>query len=487
MPHGARAVVLGGSIAGLCAAAAVREFFEDVVILERDELPEGTAHRRGAPQSKHPHFLLNAGREALAELFPHVEQRLIDAGAKVLNPALDAAYCEGRGWAPRKAGAMTMLYSSRILLERVLRDSVRELPGVHLREGVSTRGLIVHTGPTPSVGGVRYGPAAGGGDECLSADLVVDAMGRGSSMPSWLADCGLSPPPEQTLNARVMYSSRWYQPPTGGERPADWWWQQLVVLPAPAPGGREEHEYLCTIFPVEGDRWIAFMGSWGHEMPRTSEEFEARAGAVRAPAFAAALARARPTSDVFTTRATSNVWRRYDRLSASPSGLVAMGDAVCAFNPLYGQGMSAAAVSATILRDVLREHAALDRSVLRTFFRRQADYLTIPWSLAVARDRAYEHARGTEMLPDGFRKSLTRRLAWPVFGLISAASREDRVVEHHFGRVFNIQESLTDMLRNPRVLVGLARYQVRSMTGRTCLPPYASPLSMPPATDHSGG
>src|SRR5687768_12276148 len=143
MSLGKTAVVLGGSVAGLCAAGALAPHFDEVLVLERDELPADAEHRRGVPQSKHPHFLLNSGRRAIGELFPDFEDDLVAGGGLHLMPSMDAAYLDGDGWSARKRSAMTMIYSSRILIERVLRDKVRELANVTVREGVSVTGLTV--------------------------------------------------------------------------------------------------------------------------------------------------------------------------------------------------------------------------------------------------------------------------------------------------------------------------------------------------------
>ena len=140
MTLGRTAVVLGGSIAGLCAAGALAPHFDEVLVLERDELPADAEHRRGVPQSKHPHFLLNSGRRAISDLFPGFEDDLIAAGGLHLMPSMDAAYLERTGWASRKQSSMTMVYSSRILIERVLRDKVRRLGNITIREGVSVTG-----------------------------------------------------------------------------------------------------------------------------------------------------------------------------------------------------------------------------------------------------------------------------------------------------------------------------------------------------------
>src|SRR5688572_87396 len=167
MSLGRTAVVLGGSIAGLCAAGALAPYFDEVLVLERDELPAEAEHRRGVPQSKHPHFLLNSGRRAIGALFPGFEKELIAAGGLHLMPSLDAAYLDGEGWSARKRSAMTMVYGSRILIERVLRDKVRELGNVVIREGATVTGLTVHDGAVTGVGV---------DSEHVDADFVVDAM-----------------------------------------------------------------------------------------------------------------------------------------------------------------------------------------------------------------------------------------------------------------------------------------------------------------------
>ena len=338
MGLGKRAVVLGGSMAGLCAAGALAPYFDEVVVLERDELPHEAEHRRGVPQSKHPHFLLNSGRKAIDALFPGFEADLVAAGGLHLTASMDAAYCEEAGWAPRKQSSMTMVYSSRILIERVLRDKVRGLGNVTIREGVAVQGLLIDSG---RVTGVTTGT------EALNADLVVDALGRGSSVSDWLVAAGWPAPPVQTLDAKVTYTSRWYELPSPQDRPDSWWWQHIVVMPTQHKGEHPpEHDFLVNFFPMEGNRAIACMGSWGIDMPRTVEDFVASAERVRAPLFAQAMAACTPLSDVHLTRSTGNKWRRYDRLPTPPN-VVFIGDAICAFNPFYGQGMSSAALSAS--------------------------------------------------------------------------------------------------------------------------------------------
>jgi 2-polyprenyl-6-methoxyphenol hydroxylase-like FAD-dependent oxidoreductase len=481
---GRTVVVLGGSVAALCAAGALAPHFDQVLVLERDDLPKGAQHRRGVPQSKHPHFLLNSGRRAISDLFPGFEDDLIAAGGLHLMPSMDAAYLEGAGWAPRKQASMTMVYGSRILIERVLRDKVRALSNVTIREGVSVRGLETTAAGTAQgrVTGVTYSSATDG-DERIDADLVVDAMGRGSSVSDWLVAAGWPEPPVQTLDAKVTYTSRWYDLPAAENRPDSWWWQHVVIMPTQDKGEHPaEHEFLVNFFPIEDNRVIACMGSWGIAMPRTAEDFMASAERVRTPLFAAAMAECEPTSDVHLTRSTGNKWRRYDRLPVPPLGIVFIGDSICAFNPFYGQGISSAAGSALLLRAALRSTTELDRTFFKRFLAEQRKALKVPWMLAMARDKGYECATGTETVAPWKRRILAA-MNWPAFNLITGAAREDAVVEEHFARVFNLDESLADMIKSPRVIAGLLRYKLNSAVGRRTVPFGFDPQLEPPGTD----
>lgn len=492
MSLGRTAVVLGGSMAGLCAAGALAPHFDEVLVLERDELPADAEHRRGVPQSKHPHFLLNSGRRAISELFPGFEEDLIAAGGLHLMPSMDAAYLEGAGWASRKQSSMTMVYSSRILIERVLRDKVREVSNVVIREGVSVRGIETTGAGTAHgrVTGVAFSTATGG-EEWIGADLVVDAMGRGSSVSDWLVAAGWPETPVQSLDAKVTYTSRWYDLPAPEDRPSPWWWQHLVLMPTQEKGEHPpEHEFLVNFFPIEGGRTIACMGSWGIDMPRTTEDFVASAERVRAPLFAAAMAECAPVSDVHLTRSTGNKWRRYDRLPEIPSGIVFIGDAICAFNPFYAQGISAASGSALVLRAQLQSAdetgRPLDQKFFEHFLAEQRKGLKVPWGMAMARDRGYECASGTETLP-GWQRKILASMTWPAFNLITGAAREDAVIDEHFARVFNLDESLADMMKSPRVLGGLLRFKVNSVLGRHKVPFGFDAQQDPPGTDWTPG
>ena len=491
MTLGKSAVVLGGSIAGLCAAGALADYFDQVVVLERDILPSNAEHRRGVPQSKHPHWLLNSGRRAIDSLFPGFVEDILASGGLLLTPTFDAAYLDQTGWSARKKSKMDTIYSSRILIERVMRDKVRALPNVTIREDVAVQGLEYQNAGKPGGGvtGVCF-QAGQAPPEVIRTDLVIDAMGRGSSVINWLETAGWPTVPVKTLDAKVTYISRWYDLPPEQERPASWWWRHIVVMPAQDSDSSrpEEHAFLSNFFPIENNRALACMGSWGLEMPRTTDDFVASAERLRTPVFAAAMKQCEPTSEVHLTRATGNKWRRYDKLPTPPLGLVFVGDSICGFNPFYAQGISAASASAVLLKSALARASstqqALDEAFIRGFQQEQAKELQVPWNLAMARDRGYEFATGTEALPKWQRK-IVAAITWPAFNAITGAAREDEAVDDHFAQVFNLDESLADMLKNPRVLFGLLRYQVKRVLGRSTVPYGFDPLLDPPGTDYT--
>ncbi len=483
MRHGNTALVLGGSMAGLSSAGALAPHFDQVIVLERDELPAEAEHRRGVPQSKHPHFFLNSGRRAIEALFPGYEAELIAAGGMPLTASLETAYLNDDGWSSRKAGALNMVYGSRILVERVLRDRVRALGNVTIREAVSVKGIL--TSDDGRVTGAIATSAAG--VEEISADLVVDALGRGSKVSDWLVSAGHPEVPVKTLDAKVTYVSRWYELPSDEAKGDDWWWKHMVFMPTQKKGEHPpEHEFLVNFFPIEGNRSIACYGSWGLEMPKTVDEFEESADKLLSPQFAVAMEASDPISEVHLTKSTGNKWRCYDQLPTAPEGIVFIGDSICAYNPFYGQGMSSAAMSARLLRDRLAATTTMDQKFYKGFLAAQRKEFKVAWGMAMARDRGYECATGTEVVPEWQRKFFAA-VSNPMFNLISGASREDSVIDEHFAKVFNLDESIGKMLTNPRVLFGLLRFRVKSALGREKIPYGFDPQLPPPSKDWTPG
>jgi 2-polyprenyl-6-methoxyphenol hydroxylase-like FAD-dependent oxidoreductase len=390
VPRRRHAVVVGGSMAGMLAARVLSDYFDGVTLLERDRFPEAPTARKGLPQGRHAHILLERGREGLERFLPGLTEEMVRAGAAPLDSTRDVAWLSPAGWYARFPGDLRLLASSRDLLDQVVRGRVAALPNVHIRQGADVAGLI--RGPEGArIGGVRLrsGAAKDEVDYCeaiLAADLVVVADGRHSRLPEWLTALGLEPPDETVVNSFQGYASRYYRPPA--EFAPDW--KALYIQKAP-PGDP------CggLVLPVEGGRWlVSLIGGDGHYPPTDEAGFLAFARGLRSPVLAEAIASAEPLSPIAGQRATENRLRHYDCLKPFPDGVVALGDAVCAFNPVYGQGMSTAALGAEVLDGWLQKDGHRTPGRGREFQRHLAQATAAAWQISTGADYSFRTTQG---------------------------------------------------------------------------------------------
>lgn len=388
------AVVIGGGIGGMCAARVLSDRFEQVTLIERDDLPEGAAHRKGVPQSRHPHVLLDRGRRELRDLFPGLEDTLHARGALGMDAGLELATLQPDGWAARRRTGHLMLCASRLLIESVVRDQVKKIPSVRFVEGTEVTGLLNADDGARRIIGVQAQGANGGAAERIEADLVVDCSGRSSRAPQWLAQHGYGEPQREVVDGAAGYSTCWYQAPPADKLPPDWWWKGIFLNP-PAQPRRDGDNYFALILPIEGDRFLLTLAAWGgRPLPADHESFAALCAKLRSPIVAEALAISRPITPIFHRRGMQNMWRHYENWSG-PAGFVSLADAVCGFNPVYGQGMTSAGVCAQIFKRAIADMNPADPRFPSEFFKRQADFVRQPWSISVARDReALARAQG---------------------------------------------------------------------------------------------
>ena len=380
-------VVIGGGIGGMCAARVLSDHFERVTLIERDDLPEGATHRKGVPQSRHPHAMLDRGRRELRALFPGIDDSLRARGSLDLDAGLGLASLNPGGWATRRRTGHQMLFASRLLIESVIRDRVKQNPRIKFVEGTEVTGLLFTPGETPRVTGVETRKAGDDRVNRLDADLVVDCSGRSSRAPKWLAGLGYPEIEVEVVDGQAGYSTCWYQAPPADKLPADWWWKGIALSPAAKPK-RDEDYYFALILPIEGDRFLLTLASWGDRvLPADHESFAALCRGLRTPIIADALAISKPISAIFHRKGMQNTWKHFEK-SRGPAGFVSTADAVCAFNPVYGQGMTSASVCSRILGEVVGEMDPGDANFPATFYERQAEFVRQPWSLSVARDRA---------------------------------------------------------------------------------------------------
>lgn len=363
------AVVLGAGVAGLVAARALVDHFSRVTLLERDLLPTEPVPRPGVPQGRHLHGLLPAGLRTLDRLLPGFAAELRSAGAVEYDTG-ELPYYSLRGWNLPMHLGIRVLSMTRPLLEQRLRDRVASLPQVRLLEGRRAGGLLSDRGRVTGVWHTSTGASAAGG-EPLPANLVEDATGRGSRAPRWLAELGYPVPAETVIDPHLGYTS------VVLAAPADALGGAAGVMLLPREGGPVHGGVAVR---VEGGRWLLTLGGAGpgQQPPRDEAGFAAFAAGLADPAVADLLAVATPLSEVSLHRGTTNRRRHYERLRRHPPGFLAFGDAVCTFNPVYGQGMTVAALCAAELSDALR----VGQFDARRLYRRTRAIAQPAWLLA---------------------------------------------------------------------------------------------------------
>ncbi|MEU5159401.1 FAD-dependent monooxygenase [Streptomyces sp. NPDC020875] len=377
---------MGGSLAGLLAAHALSRYADRVTIVERDRLPEGAEPRPGVPQGRHPHVLLEGGQTALESLLPGFLTELTEAGApRVGMPSGLVLWQDGR-WIRRLPATTYIRTGSRAQLEWLIRRRVLADPAIEVLEGTDVRGLI---GDAARVRGVllrqrRSGDAREKRD-ALEADLVVDASGSGTKAAQWLTGIGAEPAYEETLDTGLAYASRLYRGPSGS---LDGDTAGYYVYPGP------DQTRAGGALPLEdGTHLVIVSGLRGDEPPTGADEFVAFAKRLPHPPLHRWLDEAEPLSPAFGYRQPANIRRRYDHPGRHPAGFLATGDALCTFNPIYGQGMAVAAMNAVALRDALAEPGPTPttRRVQRAILASSR----LAWDISAGADRKMPGAIGT--------------------------------------------------------------------------------------------
>jgi 2-polyprenyl-6-methoxyphenol hydroxylase-like FAD-dependent oxidoreductase len=383
-----RAVVLGGSIAGLLAARVLADEYADVTVVERDLLPDTPAGRRGVPHGLHTHALLPRGGAIVEDLFPGLTAGLVADGALVGDVLADAHwYVGGRLLRPARTG-LPVISGTRALLEGAIRSRLRELPNVRILDGWDIAGVGASDDGRRIVS-ARVTSLHGLGSWVLPADVVVDATGRGSRTPRWLTDLGYTAPVEDRVRIDLAYATRLFELPPG--MMAD----RFAVVTARFPGQHRS----AVMQRVEGDRvMVTLAGVLGQRPPAELADFIGYAKTLAVPDTYELVRAARPVGSASTFRVPVYSRRRYEQLTDFPAGLLVTGDAACAFNPVYAQGMTVAALDALTLRDELRRSGS-DAPDPARFFAELARSLEAPWNLAVGQDLAIPGVVGPPLPP----------------------------------------------------------------------------------------
>ncbi len=441
---GKHAVVIGGSVAGLMAARVLSDYFDRVTVFERDQIEDRPAIHKSIPQGNHVHTLLISGQQVMSSLFPGFIEEMKKAGAVPARPGVDFVFYgpEGKSYTgtgsvrePRDLGLVghTM---SRGLLEHLIRHRVSALGNVKLEKGVAVEGLLN--------GGRRIRGVRAAGSRSVEADLVVDAGGRSSHAPRWLVEMGMAEPEETTIGVDFGYTSARY-------RKNDYQLEPLAFVvgrPPSTTGG--------AVFEIEDDtRHVSLFGRFGIYPPTSEDGFVAFAKALPCPQIYEAIKDAKRLTDITHHRFPTSVRRHYERLAEFPDNFILVGDAVASFNPIYGQGMSSAALQAQALQEMLGERAADSRGLAglsSAFFKKTAEVIDVPWTLAANSDFAFPQTRGER--PPGLAEG-----ARYFMGLDSLVA-EDIEVQRLMTEVFQLTKPMSVLVEEPlrsRVMARLSQ------------------------------
>jgi len=435
---GENAVVLGASMGGLLAARVLADFYDTVTVVERDVLPENTANRRGVPQGRHAHLLLGRGSEVLGELFPGILDELVAAGAPVLGGDDDVSkvYMNNGGHLITRSGRFNdiQLYlPSRPFLECQVRRRLRAVANVTVLEGHDVVELT-STVPGDRVTGALIRARLDEGEQVLGADLVVDAMGRGARTPAFLEGLGYGRPVEDHVGVRLSYSSQLLRLPPRSLN-------EMMVIIGPVPG----RPTGMVLFRNENNTWMfTAIGMVGREPPGELAGMLAFVEDFAPAHVVAAIRTGEPLAEITRYRMPSSQWRRYDKMRRFPAGLLVFGDAICSFNPIYGQGMTVAALEALALQRCLRRG---EDGLARRYFHATAKAVGVAWQLAAGGDLSLPEVEGP--------RPLSVRVANKYVDRVLAAAESDIVVAEQFAKVVGLIDPPTSLFR-PSVIARVA-------------------------------
>ncbi len=412
-----RAVVIGSSMAGLLAARACADHFKEVLLVEQDTIDQTGSHRKGVPQDHHVHILLTRGYRALEAYFPEVIPQLKERGAIAGDLGqLLKWHCEG-GYRPRCLTGMQTMMLSRPLLEHTVREALLSYDNVQLMAGTKCQGFLRE-------GNSVIGIATNKGN--LQAELTIDTRGMASKLSAELEDMGYSRPVEEKVRVNVKYTSCLFPRPEG--------YTTFLNINTSAPLNSKHG----TIQPIENGRMIlTVQGRSNDEAPRDTTSLKEYTRALENLEIYEMVKDLTPLSDVRSYHIPYVRWIHYERMKEFPEGLLPLGDAVCRLNPVYGQGMSSAAIQAQVLEEVLQKKG--HQSIWKTYFRRVAGAVKTPWELTVTEDFKFPETQG---VPPKMPSFLLK-----YFNKLNRVVNQDEVIYRSFAKVLNMMSEPTILLR----------------------------------------
>ncbi|MFE9191809.1 FAD-dependent oxidoreductase [Micromonospora sp. NPDC007208] len=456
---GDRVVVLGASLGALLAAKELAESFDDVVLVDRDEVVDNSTYRRGVPHGRHAHGLVAKGQQIFERQFPGLMADLVNAGVKPGDFNGDIQWIFGGQRLKPSTSGLLSVPATRPVLEYHLRKRVQAIPNVRFLQKRDVLGLAVTADGATVTGARIQAQTPGSAPEVLDADLVIDATGRGSRTPAWLAELGYARPTEDKVKIDLAYTTRHYQ------APYDPFGSDLAIIPAATPA--QPRGAFFYRLPGDDNRLeLSLTGILGDHPPTDPEGFGEFVRSVPVPEIAKVLADCEPLDDPVQFRYPASVRRRYEHLTRFPERFLVLGDAVCSFNPIYAQGMTVAAVESVVLGDLLRQGTIPH---WREFFRRIAAEIDSPWDFSASADLGYAGVQG--------RRTAKVRTINAYVARYQRAAVHDAELTNGFIRVAGLIDPPTSLLRPDRIV------RVLRKAGRPVPPPAqtlaAAPVSRP--------
>lgn len=424
------AVVIGGSMGGLLTARVLSEHFKRVTVLERDPVRDEPESRKGQPHTRHLHGLLAEGFRVMTHYFPDLEQSLLDGGAVVQDMAKMMRWHTYGGYRKPFIFGTKGALMSRPFLEWKIRAFVKALPNVTMMDECGVENLLSSADKT-RVLGVKVTERKLGVTKDMYADLVVDTSGRGSAAGGWLEALGYARPFESQVKVDVGYATRLYRRDPDEAGASDW-----VFITPEAPKSKR----MGGAFAIEDNRWVVTVGGWhGEHGPADERGFLEFARSLSAPDVYDIITNNEPLSDIVLHKFPSSLRRHYEKLGRFPEGFLVLGDALCSFNPLYGQGMTSAALQAETLNKLLTERKGNLSRIAHPYFRRVAKVVDIPWQLAVGEDFRFPETKG--------KKAPGTDLINAYVAKVHRATLHDETVGKAFLKVMNLMAPPTSLFQ----------------------------------------
>ena len=449
---GKHAVVLGASMSGLLVARTLSDFYDEVTLVERDRLPSEPAHRSGVPHDVQPHLLLARGLQTLEELFPGFTDDLDIAGAPAWKDGDLAKFAWSigghvltRSGRLREPTTLTIYFPSRPLLEHLVYERVQKIPNVSVMERQDVAEVNWDTNHN-RISGATVVDIDTGDRYALTADLVVDATGRASRTPVLMEGLGYGRPRQDEVVVRLTYTSLALTIPAS-MRP------DVHIASFPKPGRPTGY----ALWQNENDKWIFCVAAMGrHISLRGLDDMISLIESFAPPRFVETVRAAEPLGSPVRYTFPSSRWRRYDKMRKTPDGLLVVGDAICSFNPVYGQGMTVAAIEAVILGQCLRDGPD---KLPRRFFRATGKTIGLAWQTAVGSDLALPEVTG--------RRTVSMRSSSVYLDRVLTAAESDPIVAEQLLRVTGMIDASSRLLR-PAILARVATARRRWQSKGSC-------------------